>query len=164
MEEQPKSFTFEVDKDSSIAVWMQLRKRIAFLISSGYYKPGDQLPKIRELAADISINFNTVNKAYLSLQSDGYVVSVRGKGVFVSDEKKSSEGSVDDIQAVLDDCLRACRQLGVSYEDAAALMTQRAKYLKMVESVPRRAPGSNIILMGVDDEGAGAGDSSRREA
>lgn len=160
MDVQPKSFTFEVDKNSSIAVWMQLRKRIAFLISTGYYKPGDQLPKIRELAADISINFNTVNKAYLSLQSDGYVASIRGKGVFVSEVERNATDSVDDIQAVLDDCLRACRQLGVSYEDAAALMTQRAKYLKMVESVPRRAPGTNIIMMGAEEEGA----ENRREA
>ena len=91
MDAQPKSFTFEVDKESSVAPWMQLRKRIAYLISSGYYQPGDQLPKIRELAADISINFNTVNKAYLSLQSDGYVKSIRGKGVFVSEPKSEEE-------------------------------------------------------------------------
>lgn len=151
MDAQPKSFSFEVDKGSSVAVWMQLRKRIAYLISSGYYKPGDQLPKIRELAADISINFNTVNKAYLSLQSDGYVVSVRGKGVFVAEPVSDEDRVAGDIQAVLDDCLRACRQLGVGYEDAAALMTQRAKYLRMVESVPRRVSGTNIIVVAGDD-------------
>lgn len=160
MDAQPKSFTFEADKDSSVAVWMQLRKRIAFLISTGYYKPGDQLPKIRELAADISINFNTVNKAYLSLQSDGYVTSIRGRGVFVAEAEKTVADGVDDIQAILDDCLRACRQLGVGYEDAAALMTQRAKYLMMVESVPRRVPGTNIIAIAVEDEPSDA----RREA
>ena len=159
MDVQPKSFTFEVDKASSVAPWMQLRKRIAYLISSGYYKPGDQLPKIRELAADISINFNTVNKAYLSLQSDGYVTSIRGKGVFVCEAKSEEEAVADDIQAVLDECLRACRQLGVGYEDAAALMVQRAKYLRMVESVPRRMPGTNIIAVGADDDV-----DSRREA
>ncbi|MBQ9954025.1 MAG: GntR family transcriptional regulator [Eggerthellaceae bacterium] len=160
MESHPKSFTFEVDKDSNVAVWMQLRKRIAYLISTGYFKPGDQLPKIRELAADISINFNTVNKAYLSLQSDGYVVSVRGKGVFVSDVVKNDADVSGDIEAILDDCLRACRQLGVGFEDAAALMTQRAKYLRMMESVPRRVPGTNIIAVGAE----GDADDSRKEA
>lgn len=154
MEKQPKSFSFELDKASSVAPWMQLRKRIAYLISTGYFQPGDQLPKIRELAADISMNFNTVNKAYLSLQSDGYVTSIRGKGVFVSEAVKGEGDVVDDIQAVLDDCLRACRQLGVDYEDTAALMVQRAKYLRMVESVPRRVPGTNIISVGSGVEGS----------
>ena len=162
MDVQPKSFTFEIDKESSVAVWMQLRKRIVYLISTGYYKPGDQLPKIRELAADISINFNTVSKTYLSLQSDGYATSIRGKGVFVAETALVGRGASDDIQAVLDDCLRSCRQLGVDYEDAAALMTQRAKYLRMIESVPRRMPGTNIISVG-SGEGAEA-DESRKEA
>ena len=112
MGEQNGAFPFEADADSSVPLWVQLRKRIVYLIGSGYFKPGDQLPKIRELAADISINFNTVNKAYLSLQSDGYLKSVRGKGVFVTDLGADAGAQGGEVEAVLDDCLHACRNLG----------------------------------------------------
>ena len=76
---------FEINEKSSIPIWLQLKNRFIYLITSGYYKPGDQLPTVRGLASEISINYNTVNKAYLSLVSDGYLESTRGRGVFVRD-------------------------------------------------------------------------------
>ena len=79
------SFPFEPDKTSDVPLWVQLRQRLVYLISTGYFKPGDQLPTVRALAADISINYNTVNKAYLSLASDNYIESTRGRGAFVRD-------------------------------------------------------------------------------
>lgn len=151
-------FPFEAEADSSVPLWVQLRKRIVSLINSGYYQPGDQLPKIRELAAEISINFNTVNKAYLSLQSDGYLKSVRGKGVFVSETAAEHGRAVSgEVEALLDDCLHACRNLGLSYDDAVAQMAQRAKYLKVTEATPQRVPGSNVIRLASEDEAAERG-------
>lgn len=151
-------FPFEAESDSSVPLWVQLRKRIISLISSGYYRPGDQLPKIRELAAEISINFNTVNKAYLSLQSDGYLKSVRGKGVFVSEAAVEQGREVSgEVGALLDDCLHACRNLGLSYDEAVAQMAQRAKYLKMAEAVPQSAPGSNVIRLAAEHEASEKG-------
>ena len=68
-------FPFEVDTTTDVPLWVQLRQRLIHLINSGYFKPGDQLPTVRGLASEISINYNTVNKAYLSLVSDGYLES-----------------------------------------------------------------------------------------
>lgn len=151
-------FPFEAETDSSVPLWVQLRKRIVSLINSGYYQAGDQLPKIRELAAEISINFNTVNKAYLSLQSDGYLKSVRGKGVFVSDSAADqARGVSGEVEALLDDCLHACRNLGLSYDDAVAQMAQRAKYLKAAEASPQRVSGSNVIKFAMKGESSERG-------
>lgn len=151
---EEKTFTFEVDEESTVPLWAQLRKRIVALIGSGYFKPGDQLPKIRELAVDLSINFNTVNKAYLSLQTDGYLKSVRGKGVFVTDiAATSAAGEVGEVEAVLDDCLRACRALGLSYDEAVSRMRVRASRLKMQEASPQRREGTNVIVL-FPEEGA----------
>ncbi len=149
------SFPFEVDPESSLPPWLQLRKRLVFLIDSGFYKPGDQLPKIRELAVEISINFNTVNKAYLSLQSDGYLKSIRGKGMFVSESLVGSEsGSAEDLEAVLDDCLQACKGMGLTYEETAEQMMLRAKMLTMIETLPYRLPGSNVVALRPDSSTA----------
>ena len=58
---------FEVDKESDLPIWVQLRNRLVYLITTGYFKPGEKLPTVRGLAAEISINFNTVNRALYQL-------------------------------------------------------------------------------------------------
>ena len=95
-------FPFEVDPTSDLPLWVQLRNRIAYLINDGTLAPGDKLPTVRGLASEISINYNTVNKAYLSLVSDGYLESTRGRGVFVTDlgAKMGAEGE-GEADAVL---------------------------------------------------------------
>ena len=76
---------FEIDESSGLPVWVQLRNRFVYLIKTGHYQPGDQLPSVRTLAAEAAINYNTVSKVYINLEHDGYVESVRGRGVFVRD-------------------------------------------------------------------------------
>ena len=70
---------FEIDESSGLPVWVQLRNRFVYLIKTGHYQPGDQLPSVRTLAAEAAINYNTVSKVYINLEHDGYVESVRGK-------------------------------------------------------------------------------------
>ena len=87
---------FEIDESSGLPVWVQLRNRFVYLIKTGYYQPGDQLPSVRTLAAEAAINYNTVSKVYVNLESDGYVESVRGRGVFVRD----IGGKADDVRSI----------------------------------------------------------------
>lgn len=148
MADKGDNFPFDKDVDSSVPLWVQLRKRIVYLISSGYFRPGDQLPKIRELAADIKINFNTVNKAYLSLISDGYLESIRGKGVFVRTMKnEQNQGISSEVQAVLDDCLQACKEQGLSYDDILAQMSLRVQRLKLESEASENPTGFNVITV-----------------
>ena len=55
------------------------------LMLIGVLQPGEKLPSVRSLAVDLSINPNTIQKAYLELERQGYVYSVKGVGSFVSD-------------------------------------------------------------------------------
>lgn len=124
-------FPFEVDETSDAPLWLQLRQRLIYLIDSGYFKPGDQLPTVRGLASEISINYNTVNKAYLSLAADGYIESTRGRGAFVCDlDLDADEDIAKEADAIIDDCLNACRCLGLSYDDVQSRMTRRIAKLK----------------------------------
>lgn len=146
-------FTFQPDPDSTSPLWLQLRRHLAYLISAGRLKPGDQLPKIRELAVALSINFNTVNKSYLSLASDGYVKSVRGKGVFVSDALSSAGNEErEEVTALLRDCLQACKAYGLSYDDTLNQMKRYVQKLKMEEARARTVPGTNIIEFVMPDD------------
>ena len=86
---------FKLDETSGLPVWVQLRNRFVYLIKTGHYEPGEQLPSVRSLAADLSINYNTVSKAYVDLEHSGYVVSVRGRGVFVKEVARESCEDMD---------------------------------------------------------------------
>lgn len=141
-------FPFEIDTTSDVPLWVQLRQRLVYLINSGYFKPGDQLPTVRGLASDISINYNTVNKAYLSLVSDGYLESTRGRGVFVRDlDTEVDEEYTNEIDGVLGDCVTACRDLGLSLDDVQKCMAKKIKQIKIDEgSEPQVAAGAGRIV------------------
>ena len=119
-------FPFEIDATTDVPLWVQLRQRLVYLINSGYFKPGDQLPTVRGLASEISINYNTVNKAYLSLVSDGYLESTRGRGVFVRDlDAEVDEEYTHEVDGILNDCVSACRDLGLSLDDIQKCMERK---------------------------------------
>ncbi len=65
--------TFALDHTSGLPVWIQIKNRIAYLIGSGAYGPGDRLPTVRALAVDLDISYNTVNRAYMDLEREGYI-------------------------------------------------------------------------------------------
>ncbi|WP_165062482.1 GntR family transcriptional regulator [Adlercreutzia sp. ZJ154] len=123
--------SFQIDESSDIPLWVQLRQRIAYLINSGELKPGEKLPTVRGLASDISINYNTVNKAYLSLVSDGYLESTRGRGVFVTDiASKLGDDELDQVNGIMDDAIAACRELGMDYADIEKTFTRYIKRIR----------------------------------
>lgn len=127
-------FPFEVDQTSDVPPWVQLAQRIAYLINTGYFKPGERLPTVRALAADISLNFNTVNKAYLSLSNDGYLESSRGRGVFVRDlDADVSQEYTQEVDQMMDDLISGCRDLGLSLDDIQQRMSRKIKQLKREE-------------------------------
>lgn len=135
--------SFKVDETSDVPLWVQLRQRIAYLINAGELKPGEKLPTVRGLASDISINYNTVNKAYLSLVSDGYLESTRGRGVFVTDiASKLDDDELSQAQGVIDECIAACRELGMGYDDIGKAFVRRIKRLRYEAENP---DGSRIV-------------------
>ena len=114
----PMRDLFELDSASSIPVWLQLKNRFVYLITSGFYLPGDQLPTVRGLAAEIEVNYNTVSKVYQSLEEDGYIVSKRRQGAFVADVSDKPGVSASVVaEAVTAEYLQRCQELGLSLED-----------------------------------------------
>ena len=121
-------FPFEIDEESDVPIWVQLRQRIAYLINTGYFKEGDKLPTVRGLASEISINYNTVNKAYMSLVADGYLESTRGRGVFVTDvANKFDDEELGKVETLIDEFIAACHELGMSYEDIEKAVSRKTK-------------------------------------
>lgn len=62
----------------------QIESNLKELIVSGAITPGEQLPSVRELSVSLTVNPNTVQRAYKQLEADGFIYSIKGKGNFVS--------------------------------------------------------------------------------
>ena len=92
-------------------------------ILSGVLEAGERLPSVRELAQQLTINPNTIQRAYRELEANGWIVTVTGKGCFVSD---CAPGN-NQRQQLLDEFDRITAALinsGVSREDLAQLILQ----------------------------------------
>lgn len=119
---------FEIDERSSMPIWLQLKNRLIYLISSGHYKKGDKLPTVRDLANTLDINYNTVSKVYLSLLSDGYLVSRRGRGTFVDDISRPNRPLQDSpADNVIDLMVNQCLELGVPLADITNQVLKRVE-------------------------------------
>lgn len=74
------------DLDSDRPIYAQLLERIQLQIVSGIYGPGDRLPSVRELAAEASVNPNTMQKAFAELERGGLIITKRTSGRFVTED------------------------------------------------------------------------------
>ncbi|MGA8245460.1 MAG: GntR family transcriptional regulator [Nocardioides sp.] len=74
---------FTLDPGSGVPTYLQLVQQVEQALRLGYLRPGDQLPKVREVVADLAINPNTVMKAYRDLEGKGLTAGRPGLGTFV---------------------------------------------------------------------------------
>jgi len=75
---------FQIDLKSRKAIYAQITDNFKRLIITGALRPDDKVPSVRDLAQAITVNPNTVQKAYRELESQGYFYTVLGQGSFIS--------------------------------------------------------------------------------
>jgi GntR family transcriptional regulator len=80
-------FAFQLDLRSGVPVYRQLIDQVLGAMAAGTLAPGDQLPTVRQVAVDLSINPNTVVRAYRELEIRGTLETQQGTGTFVSHQK-----------------------------------------------------------------------------
>lgn len=85
----------------SVPIYEQIMNSYRKLIITGVMKPDEKLPSVRSLAVELSINPNTIQRAYAGLESEGYVYSVGGKGSFVSGNIESLQERKTDLLMVI---------------------------------------------------------------
>jgi GntR family transcriptional regulator len=78
------ALAFRLDGASGVPVYRQLIDQVLVAIASGTLEPGDQLPTVRQLAVDLSINPNTVMRAYKELEIRGILTTQQGTGTFIT--------------------------------------------------------------------------------
>ena len=103
---------FLINLQGKETIYEQIKAQIIKFINAGVLKPNDKLPSVRELASDLGINPNTVQKAYQELEQAGYIYSVFKKGSFISDINVKDK-DLDEIYLLL----KNLKDNGYKYED-----------------------------------------------
>ena len=98
-----------IDYKSRTPIYEQIIDNVKALIVSGVLERDAQLPSVRQLAQDLAINPNTIQRAYAELEREGIIYSLKGRGSFVG----SSLGELRTVQqkVLLDDFAKVCREL-----------------------------------------------------
>jgi GntR family transcriptional regulator len=84
---------WRLDVSSGVPLYLQLKQQIIQRIIQGEWEPGYQLPTVRQLAVDLSINVNTVSRVYQEVEREGFIRTQQGKGTFVRHPDEWTEGS-----------------------------------------------------------------------
>lgn len=79
---------FFLDFHSRTPIYEQIKEQITALVGSGVLKADDQLPSLRQLSSELSVNINTIKRAFSDLEVQGIIYSVAGKGSFISGDTK----------------------------------------------------------------------------
>lgn len=87
---------YQLDYKSNLPLFEQIIQKIKEYIVRGLLQPGDKIPSIREYASLVGINPNTVSKAYQELERQNVIITLKGKGAFVSDQQTSAATLPDE--------------------------------------------------------------------
>lgn len=105
-------------------IYEQIQSELRRLMLTGSLPPGSRLPSVRELAGQLAINPNTIQRAYRELESDGYILSVAGKGSFVAQLDRLTEQQKAQAQAAFLEAAGRLRALGVSRDALIQLLQE----------------------------------------
>lgn len=117
-----------IDIRSRVPIYEQLIEGIKMQIINGVLEKDEQLPSVRQLAQELTINPNTIQKAYRELERDGLIYSVRGKGSFVNDvEDNIHKERIDILKEELDKIVQELLFLGLSKEEIISRINANGK-------------------------------------
>ena len=106
-----------IDSQSRQALYEQIVERVESLIAADVLHSGDQLPSVRALAVELSINPNTIQKAYAILEEHGAIYPVKGKGNFVSEKGKVKNRMKGQCFGRLKETIDQAQKLGIDEEE-----------------------------------------------
>lgn len=109
-----------LDYNDKRPIYEQIVDKMQTLIVSGALEPEDKLPSVRSLAVELSINPNTIQRAYSELERGGFIYSVKGRGNFVRTDEHLKEKQHKKLLSALEKQLISCRERGITRENIIA--------------------------------------------
>ena len=107
----------ELDYKDRRPIYEQVTEKLASMMMLGVLEENSQLPSVRSMAVALSINPNTIQRAYAELERQGYIYSVKGKGSFVTDTSKMKEFRQKEARGKVAEAAREAARLGLAEEE-----------------------------------------------
>jgi GntR family transcriptional regulator len=124
----PPAFRLELNPSLGLPLYRQIIDGIKELIAVGTLRPGDQLPSIRELSAQLRINPSSAVKAYSELRHEQVIDMDQGRGTFVRDGVRAVANSREGLlHHALDGVIARAKTLGFSDEELASALAARLR-------------------------------------
>ncbi len=104
-----------IDPGSHVPIYLQIAKEIRAAVAAGVYRAGEILPSLRNMALQLQVNPNTVQRAYDELEREGLIYAQRGRGLFVADQGAASAQcqALDAVRKAFEEAVRTGRAAGV---------------------------------------------------
>ena len=114
----------QLDYRDARPIYTQIVDNFRSQIVAGILLPGEKLPSVRELAGELTINPNTIQRAYRELETDGWIASVAGKGSFVCGMPLMPHREQQAMLSTFDATVEALEKLGISKEQLIQRLQQ----------------------------------------
>ena len=111
-----------IDYQSKLPLYEHIAERFQAMILRDALPPGSQMPSVRSLAMDLSINPNTIQKAFSLLEQRGYIYPVRGRGNYVADTARLAEQEKASLLKEVNNLLIQGKELGISRKEFIAVV------------------------------------------
>ena len=98
-------------------IYEQVKTTLRKLIVSGAMSPDEKLPSVRELASQLVINPNTIQRAYRELEQESYIISIPGKGSYANLSAQVDEGRKKELLSAMDEIVTELLYLGVTPDE-----------------------------------------------
>ena len=138
------NLSFSVDQKSGIPIYIQIMDQIKHLIATGALEVGQQLPTIRELAVDLTVNLHTVSHAYAELEREGFLSIERGRGTFVTNthiDKDLVDLRMQKLHALVSNMLAEVVYLGYEPDEVVRVLDA---YVEQWRTASRGAASENV--------------------
>ena len=103
-------------------IYEQIKDGIRKLIVQGIMESNEKLPSVRELATSLTINPNTIQRAYRELEAEGYIYTVKGKGCFVAGVPEENTARKKELLKEIADASEELKFMGIKKEDVIAVI------------------------------------------
>lgn len=123
-----------LDYKDARPIYEQVVDKFQKLILTGALEPNTKMPSVRSLAVELSINPNTIQRAYSELEREGFIYTVKGRGNFVAYYESLLRYRKDEIYRKLEEIVREAGEIGISRQELSDYLGERQEKVLHVTS------------------------------
>ena len=123
-----------LDYKDARPIYEQVVDKFQKLILTGALEPNTKMPSVRSLAVELSINPNTIQRAYSELDREGFIYTVKGRGNFVTYDESLLRYRKDEIYRKLEEIVREAGEIGISRQELSDYLGERQEKVLHVTS------------------------------